>query len=148
MTTDKLIYIFLQVQLDSVLSKFQALHHFFFILRKLFEEGPLPNSDLPENSPDHLKITKFSSQGGFLRQPVFDSSDVSVGHSSNVDLKLWEKFQYFLSEIIWPSVRKCLLEGKMFIDYSLCQVILQALLGNDPILFVSFLVYSWQMIAI
>ncbi|XP_031256135.1 uncharacterized protein LOC116114119 isoform X4 [Pistacia vera] len=110
------------VQLDSVLSKFQALHHFFFILRKLFEEGHLPNSDLPENSSDHLKITKFSSQGGFLRQPVFDLSDESVGHSSNVDLKLWEKFHYFLSEITWPSVKRCLLEGKMFLDYSLCQV--------------------------
>lgn len=131
------------MQLDSVLSKFQALHHFFFTLRKLFEEGHLLNSDLLENSSEHLKVTKFSSQGGFLRQPVFDSSDGSVGHSSNVDLKLWEKFHYFLSEITWPAVKRCLLEGKMFLDYSLCQVTLQALFGNDPILLVSFLVYSW-----
>ncbi|XP_031256131.1 uncharacterized ATP-dependent helicase C29A10.10c isoform X2 [Pistacia vera] len=123
------------VQLDSVLSKFQALHHFFFILRKLFEEGHLPNSDLPENSSDHLKITKFSSQGGFLRQPVFDLSDESVGHSSNVDLKLWEKFHYFLSEITWPSVKRCLLEGKMFLDYSLCQMTCIRLLEILPVVF-------------
>lgn len=111
-----------QVRLDSVLVKFQTLQHFFFVLRKLFE-GDLSAQDLPESSSDHLSIISFSSQGGFLRLPVFDSPPVNVNlHSSNVDLKSREKFIRLLSETSWPSIQRCLMEGKAFIDSSFCQV--------------------------
>lgn len=75
-----------------------------------------------KSSSGHSSITMFSSQGGFLRQPQFESFDANTGCSSNIDLKLWEKFHYTLSEITWPSVKRCLQEGKTFLDYSLCQV--------------------------
>lgn len=78
---------------------------------------------MPENSSDRSNIARFSSQGGFLRQPVFDSLPVNVNeHSSNVDSKSWEKFICLLSEIAWPPIKSCLLEGKAFIDHSFCQV--------------------------
>ena len=103
--------------------KFQSLQHFFFVLCKLLKEGDLSALDMPENSSDRSNITRFSSQGGFLRQPVFDSLPVSVNeHSSNVDSKSREKFIYLLSEIAWPPIKRCLLEGKAFIDHSFCQV--------------------------
>lgn len=38
------------MQLDSVLSKFQTLHHFWFLLFKLLKEGDLPAPELPENA--------------------------------------------------------------------------------------------------
>lgn len=123
------------VQLDSVLLKFQTLHHFFFTLRKIFEEGHLPKCDLPKCSSDHSSITMFSSQGGFLRQPLFESLDANTGYSSNIDLKLWEKFHYMLSEITWPSVKRCLQEGKTFLDYSLCQMTCIRLLEILPVVF-------------
>ncbi|KAK4837593.1 hypothetical protein QYF36_006782 [Acer negundo] len=123
------------VQLDSVLLKFQTLHHLFFVLRKIFEEGHLSNSDLPENSSDQSGIKEFSSQGGFLRQPVFDHLDVNVRQVSNIDLKLWEKFHYMLSEITWPSLKRCLLEGKTFLDYSLCQMTCIRILEILPAVF-------------
>lgn len=117
-----------QVQLDTVILKFQTLHHFFFVLRRLLIDGDSRAADFPE--PDHLNTMKFSSQGGFLRQPVFDSSPVNVnGHPSNVDSNLLERFYYLLSETAWPSICRCLLEGKAFIDYSVCQVVF--LIVND-----------------
>jgi hypothetical protein len=117
------LFALFQVRLDSVLEKFQVLQHFFFVLRKLLEEGDLPALGFPGNSSDNLNITSFSSQGGFLRQPAFDSLLVNVNdHSSNDDLRAQEKFIYFLSETAWPSIRRCLVEGKAFIDYSFCQV--------------------------
>jgi hypothetical protein len=117
------LFALFQVRLDSVLEKFQILQHFFFVLRKLLEEGDLSALRFTGNSSDNLNITSFSSQGGFLRQPVFDSLLVNVNdHSSNVDLKAQEKFIYLLSETAWPSIRRCLVEGKAFIDHSFCQV--------------------------
>jgi hypothetical protein len=79
---------------------------------------------MPENSSDRLNTTRFSSQGGFLRQPVFDSLPMNVnGHSSNVDLKSHEKFVCLISEIAWPPIKRCLLEGKAFFQHSFCQVL-------------------------
>lgn len=105
--------------MDSVVSKFHTLQHFFFILRKLITEGDL----FSENSSDN-SVLKYSSQGGFLTQPVFDSLPANVGGHPSIDnLKSQESFCYLLSEIAWPSIRKCLIEGKAFVDYSLCQVI-------------------------
>ncbi|GMY38273.1 helicase SEN1 [Fagus crenata] len=110
------------VRLDSVLVQFQSLQHFFFVLCKLLKEGDLSALGMPENSSDRLNITRFSSQGGFLRQPVFDSLPMNVnGHSSNVDLKSHEKFVCLISEIAWPPIKRCLLEGKAFFQHSFCQ---------------------------
>ncbi|CAB4272070.1 unnamed protein product [Prunus armeniaca] len=122
------------VQLDTVILKFQTLHHFFFVLRRLLIDGDSRAADFPE--PDHLNTTKFSSQGGFLRQPVFDSSPVNVnGHPSNVDSNLLERFYYLLSETAWPSICRCLLEGKAFIDYSVCQMTCVRILEILPCVF-------------
>ncbi|KAH9668004.1 p-loop containing nucleoside triphosphate hydrolases superfamily protein [Citrus sinensis] len=112
-----------------------SLHHFFFVLRKIFEEGHLPKCDLLKSSSGHSSITMFSSQGGFLRQPQFESFDANTGCSSNIDLKLWEKFHYTLSEITWPSVKRCLQEGKTFLDYSLCQMTCIRVLEILPVVF-------------
>lgn len=124
------------VQLDSVVSKFQTLQHFFFVLCKLIKEGDLHKPDLQQNSSDDSKIRKYSSQGGFLTHPVFDSSSSNIdGHSLNVDLKLQEKFRYLLSRIAWPSIRMFLVEGKAFIDYSLCQMTCVRVLEILPVVF-------------
>ncbi|XP_048318227.2 uncharacterized protein LOC107428153 isoform X1 [Ziziphus jujuba] len=123
------------VQLDTVLSKFQTLHHFFFILRKLLMEEDLPTS-VPDESSDHLSTSKFSSEGGFLRQPVFDSLTANINrHSADVDLKLHKKFCYILSETAWPSIRRCLIEGKAFIDYNISQMTCVRLLEILPAVF-------------
>ncbi|CAL0332118.1 unnamed protein product [Lupinus luteus] len=60
------------VQLDSVLLKFHALHHFWFLLCKLLKDGDPPASESLENTHGG-KVPEFSSQGGFLKQPAFDS---------------------------------------------------------------------------
>lgn len=98
----------------------------------MLNEGDSPTADIPESG--HLNMARFSSQGGFLRQPVFDSPAANVtGHSSNVDSNLLERFCYLLSEIAWSSICRCLLEGKSFINNSVCQV--QDLMLNDKIYF-------------
>lgn len=113
----------LQVQLDSVLLKFQTLHHFFFVLCKLLKDEDLPNSEVAEDSSNASNIMKYSSQGGFLKQPLFDALPANMGRNySRVDPKLRENFCYSLSEIVWPALCKCLVEGKAFVNYSLCQV--------------------------
>ncbi|WCJ37161.1 P-loop containing nucleoside triphosphate hydrolases superfamily protein [Euphorbia peplus] len=120
------------VQLDSVISKFQSLQHFYFILQKLIKEGDSPNPILSENS----NIKQYSSQGGFLMQPAFDSLHINVDeYTSNVDLKSQEKFRCLLSEAAWPSILKCLVEGKEFIDYSLCQMTCVRVLEILPVVF-------------
>lgn len=94
----------------------------------MLNEGDSPTADIPES--DHLNMARFSSQGGFLRQPVFDSPAANVnGHSSKVDSNLLERFCYLLSETAWPSICRCLLEGKSFINNSVCQV--QDLMLNE-----------------
>ncbi|KAG5237987.1 P-loop containing nucleoside triphosphate hydrolases superfamily [Salix suchowensis] len=124
------------VQLDSVVSKFQTLQHFFFVLCKLIKEGDLHKTDFPENSSDDSKIRKYSSHGGFLTHPVFDSPSASIdGHSLIVELKLQDKFRYLLSSIAWPTIQMLLVEGKAFIDYSLCQMTCVRVLEILPVVF-------------
>ncbi|KAE8709137.1 hypothetical protein F3Y22_tig00110332pilonHSYRG00979 [Hibiscus syriacus] len=124
------------VQLDAVLLKFQTLHHFFFVLCKLLKEEDLPNSEVAENSSITSNIMKYTSQGGFLKQPLFDALPESVGRNySSVDPKLRENFCYSLSEIAWPALCKCLVEGKAFIDYGLCQMTCVRVLEILPVLF-------------
>ncbi|XP_065864126.1 uncharacterized protein [Euphorbia lathyris] len=131
------------VQLDSVVSKFQTLQHFFFILQKLIKEGDSPNPILSENS----NIKQYSSQGGFLVQPAFDSLHIKIDEdTSTIDFKSQEKFRCLLSEAAWPSILKCLVEGKEFIDYSLCQMTCVRVLEILPVVFKrlypSFMEYS------
>ncbi|PRQ51867.1 putative helicase senataxin, P-loop containing nucleoside triphosphate hydrolase [Rosa chinensis] len=126
------------VQLDTVVLNFQTLHHFFFVLRKLLNEGDIPESD-------HLKMARLSSQGGFLRQPVFDPPAVNVsGHPSNVDSKLLGRFCYLLSETAWPSICGCLLEGKAFINNSVCQMTCVRILEIIPCVFERLYFFSYK----
>ncbi|KAF7135616.1 hypothetical protein RHSIM_Rhsim08G0251000 [Rhododendron simsii] len=111
------------VQLDSVLLKFQTLHHFFFVLCKLLREGVMSSPTLPGSSSDELNILKVSSQGGFLRQPLFDSLRKNVDmHLVSVDLSAWEEFNHLLAGITWPFIRKCLEEGKTYMNYKISQL--------------------------
>lgn len=83
---------------------------------------------MPGNLADDASTLKFSNNGGFLQQPVFNSiSNNSEGHLFDVDSLSWEKFGCLLSAVAWPSILKCLAEGKAFIDFKMSQV-LQALL--------------------
>lgn len=104
--------------------KFHALHHFWFLLCKLLKDGGLPRLELPGNVDSDLRVSKFSSQGGFLKQPAFDSLPVEIDkHASDVGLKTKETFGCLISEMAWPIFYKCLVEGREFIDYNLCQVL-------------------------
>ncbi|KAK8292736.1 hypothetical protein V6Z11_D06G139400 [Gossypium hirsutum] len=124
------------VQLDSVLLKFQTLHHFFFVLCKLLKDEDLPNSEVAEDSSNASNIMMYSSQGGFLKQPLFDALPANMGRNySRVDPKLRENFCYSLSEIVWPALCKCLVEGKAFVNYSLCQMTCVRVLEILPVLF-------------
>ncbi|XP_022716392.1 helicase SEN1-like isoform X3 [Durio zibethinus] len=124
------------VQLDSVLLKFQTLHHFFFVLCKLLKDEDLPNSDLSENSSNVSNVMKYSSQGGFLKQPLFEVLPANKGGNyASVDLELRENFCSSLSEMAWPTLCKCLVEGKAFIDYSICQMTCVRVLEILPVLF-------------
>ncbi|KAJ4826197.1 hypothetical protein Tsubulata_023786 [Turnera subulata] len=118
------------VQLDAVISKFQILQHLFFVLYKLIKGGDSINTD----SPDKSSNTKYSSQGGFLMQPVLDSVPVKCMHVDSM-LESQRNFSSLLAEIAWPSIRKCLIEGKEYIDYSLCQMTCVRVLEVLPIVF-------------
>ncbi|XP_027341942.1 uncharacterized protein LOC113854861 isoform X2 [Abrus precatorius] len=113
------------VQLDSVLLKFHTLHHFWFLLCKLLKDEGLLTQE----------VLKFSSQGGFLKQPDFDSmpEDV-VKHASHVELKAKEKIGCSLTEMAWPIFCRCLVKGKDVIDYNLCQMTCVRLLEVLPVL--------------
>ncbi|XP_022992045.1 uncharacterized protein LOC111488514 isoform X1 [Cucurbita maxima] len=127
------------VQMDSILVKFQNLHHLFFILRKLLQEGDSPHSALPGNSSNHMDVTNTSSQGGFLRQPVFDTPMLNLGkQTSKVNSKLLQQFSCLLSKAAWPSIWRLLVEGKAFLDYSFCQMTCVRLLEIIPIVYERF----------
>ncbi|CAL1373907.1 unnamed protein product [Linum trigynum] len=134
---------------DSVISRFHTLQHFFFVLCKLIKEGDLPNPDLSEKASENLDAKKYSSQGGFLTQPFVSPVVVNVDeHSSKADLKSLENFCTRLSEIAWPLIRKCLVAGKDFLDYSLCQMTFVRVLEILPLvvgrLCTSFSKHSWD----
>ncbi|KAG8380280.1 hypothetical protein BUALT_Bualt07G0176900 [Buddleja alternifolia] len=124
------------VQLDSVLLNFQTLHHLFFVLCKLLKEGNSSIQTIPQNQSDVSEFSKLSLQGGFLKQPVFDSSPVDVDeHSSIVSSTLWKKFGCLLSQLAWPSILKCLDGGKTFTDYTVSQMTCIRLLEVIPVVF-------------
>ncbi|KAL8253502.1 hypothetical protein R6Q59_037195 [Mikania micrantha] len=114
--------------LDSVLRTFQNVHHFFFVLCKLLKEGVQSGQ-----SNDHSNL-KFSSQGGFLQHPTFESVTTNIDeNSSKSDSTHWKKFSYLVSEVIWPSFCICLSEGKTFIDYKISQMTCIRLLECLPV---------------
>ncbi|KAL9247212.1 hypothetical protein vseg_020667 [Gypsophila vaccaria] len=123
------------VLLDSVLVNFQGLHHFFFVLSKIFKEGfSPPTHQLAESSNE--QSMKFASQGGFLRQTTFDSLDVDDSKKLlKTDKKSWESFSCELARAAWPSVKKCLHKGKAFLDYKISQMTCVRLLEILPIVF-------------
>ncbi|KAM7260372.1 hypothetical protein ACFE04_016113 [Oxalis oulophora] len=99
---------------------------------QLLKDGDAVSSNFPETSSD----IKFSSQGGFLRQPVFEVVPVGADERPpHVDLKLLQKFCLLLSESAWPSILKCLVEGKAFIDQNNCQMTCVRLLEILPVAF-------------
>lgn len=110
------------MQLDSVLLKFHTLHHFWFLLLKLLKDEGLLAPELPENTHSDLRMPKFYSQGGFLKQPTFLPENVGK-HAVNVEQRIKEKIGCLLCEMAWPIFCRCLVNGKNFIDYNLCQVL-------------------------
>ncbi|KAL3511525.1 hypothetical protein ACH5RR_024242 [Cinchona calisaya] len=122
------------VHLDSVLLNFQTLHHLFFVLCKLIKEGNSSTEPIAGSSPGVINVSQFSSQGGFLRQPVFNSKMDNL-NSSVVSSTVWEKFCLLVSEMAWPSVLKCLAKGKAFKDHKISQMTSVRLLEILPVIF-------------
>ncbi|KAL8136950.1 hypothetical protein V2J09_002951 [Rumex salicifolius] len=120
------------VQLDPVLTNYQALHHFFFVLYKVFREGFSTAENLPEHSTNELN-TKFSSQGGFLQQPTFTPLSVPDDGLQKVLKRSWESFCHELAKAAWPSVQKCLQKGKKFMDCKVSQMTSVRVLEIIPI---------------
>ncbi|KAH9621750.1 hypothetical protein KSS87_008585 [Heliosperma pusillum] len=123
------------VLLDSVIVNFQGLHHFYFVLCKIFKEGFLSSTHQPAELSNELNL-KFASQGGFLRQTTFDSLDVNdVKQVLKTDKKSWESFSSELARAAWPPVKKCLHKGKAFVDYRISQMTCVRVLEILPIVF-------------
>ncbi|XP_055825886.1 uncharacterized protein LOC129894293 isoform X2 [Solanum dulcamara] len=135
-TTTGLRHALKLVQLDCVLSEFQTLHHFFFVLCKLLKEGNSCSQPLVRKSSEDSSISKFSSQGGFLKQPALQAQTEHMdAHKSVVSSILWEKFCCLLSEMAWISVQKCLAAGKVFIGQKPSQMTCIRLLETLPVVF-------------
>ncbi|XP_019057963.1 PREDICTED: uncharacterized protein LOC104812332 isoform X2 [Tarenaya hassleriana] len=114
-----------QVQLDFSVRRFEILHHFFFLLFKLLKEDDASITVRVENM----------LAGGFLRQPSFDSLLASdQGSLSSVSPELVEKFCRIISEDSWAPTKKCLVEGKAFIDQNTCQMTYVRLLEILPVI--------------
>lgn len=112
------------MQLDSVQLKFHTLHHFWFLLCKLLKDEGILAPELRENTLSDIRMPKFSSQGGFLKQPAFDSLPENVvKHAINVEQRTKDEFGCLLCEMAWPIFCRCLVNGKKFKDYNLCQVL-------------------------
>ncbi|XP_057535816.1 uncharacterized protein LOC130813918 isoform X2 [Amaranthus tricolor] len=123
------------VQLDSVLVNFQSLHHFFFVLSKIFKEGFSPPTYSVGNSSGEPNL-KFASQGGFLRQTSHESLNVIDNKEfSKVKKELWKSFSSELAECAWLPVKKCVHKGKAFMDYKISLMSCVRLLEILPIIF-------------
>lgn len=130
-------YALKQVHVDSLSSNFPNLHHLFFVMHKLLKEVAMPSDKSSSKSVEDPKSEKFSSEGGFLRQHYFDHSLAGPSGESSivVDMESWEKFSCLLSAMMWPSLLKCLDEGKKLIDSKICQMTCVRLLETLPIVF-------------
>lgn len=120
-----------QVQLDSVQSNFSTLHHLFFILCKVFKEGNPSAWTKSQSLSDVTDISQVSLQGGFLKQPVFESSPADGdGQLSIISSTWWKKFSGLLSQAAWPPILKSLDGGKTFTDYTVSQVLIMLVLQD------------------
>ncbi|XP_062110921.1 uncharacterized protein LOC133822564 isoform X2 [Humulus lupulus] len=70
----------------------------------------------------------------FVLRKLLDQVSVD-GKLIEMDIMLQEKFCCLLSEIVWPCIKRCLIEGKAFIGYSICQMTCVRLLEILPIVF-------------
>lgn len=123
--------------------KFHALHHFWFLLCKLLKDEGAFGPELLESRHGDSSVPKFSSQGGFLKQPAFDSLPVDIDkHVINIELKIKETFSRLLSEMAWPVFCRCLVKGKEFIDYNFCQVLCCLLFSVVGLSFFFLVMYS------
>ncbi|XP_020264278.1 helicase SEN1 [Asparagus officinalis] len=128
-------YALKQVEAASILANFHNLQHLFFVVNKLV-------NDVVKTQPPTISVedtnTKFSSEGGFLRQPCVDNFTGTLGCSSIiVDMISWEKFSYLLSSIMWPFTLKCIAEGKEFIESKTHQMTFVRLLDTLPCIYES-----------
>lgn len=90
----------------------------------MLKEGITCNEALPGNIADGASTSRFSNDGGFLQHPVFDSiANNFEGHLFDVDSSTWERFGCSLSAVAWPSILRCLADGKAFIDLKMSQVL-------------------------
>ncbi|WOK96345.1 hypothetical protein Cni_G05052 [Canna indica] len=127
-------YALQQVPVDSIVANFHNLHHLFFVLRKLLKEVVTSNQiSYKEDS----KSTNYLSAGGFLQQLNFGHLSDGPPESSGtiVDMKSWEKFSCFLSAIVWPSIAKCLADGKQLVSNKNCQMTCVRLLETLPVVY-------------
>ncbi|KAF6141788.1 hypothetical protein GIB67_027966 [Kingdonia uniflora] len=124
------------VLLDTVISNFQNLHHLFFVVRKILKEATSSPQKAQGNIVNGSKNSSFLAEGGFLRQPDFNASPVKIlGPENGVDAKCWERFSCLLSACLWPSMRKCLLVGKEFINNKNSQMTCVRLLEVLPAIY-------------
>lgn len=132
-------YALKQVHVDSLSRNFSNLHHLFFVMHKLLKDVAT-STNLVEDS----KSSKFSSEGGFLRQYSFEHLSAGASGESPivVDMKSWEKFSCLLSAMMWPSLLKCLAEGIKSIDSKVCQMTCVRLLETLPIVFARLSLFS------
>ncbi|XP_042418637.1 uncharacterized protein LOC122006984 isoform X2 [Zingiber officinale] len=129
-------FVLQQVLTDSLVENFHNLHHLFFIIRKLLKEVVTTNLI---SFKEDFKSENHAFHGGFLHQPCFeDLPDTSDGNSGTiVDMKSWEKFCCSLSAVVWPSIVKCLKNGKELINSKSCQMTSVRLLEALPAVFES-----------
>ncbi|XP_074578399.1 uncharacterized protein LOC141834905 isoform X2 [Curcuma longa] len=129
-------FVLQQALTDSLVENFHNLHHLFFIIRKLLKEVVTTNLI---SVKEDFKSANHVFHGGFLHQPCFeDLPDTSDGNSgTTVDMKSWEKFCCSLSAIVWPSIVKCLKNGKELINSKSCQMTSVRLLEALPAVFES-----------
>lgn len=132
-----------QVQLDSVQSNFSTLHHLFFILCKVLKDGNPSAWTKSQNLSDVADFSQVSLQGGFLKQPLFESSPAGGdGQLSIISSTWWKKFSGLLSQAAWPAILKCLDGGKAFTGYTVSQVLVM-LVSHDVCL--AFLVLTFSL---
>ncbi|KAM0943249.1 putative DNA helicase [Dioscorea sansibarensis] len=126
-----------KVQADSVSANFHNFQHLLFITRKLLKEVVTSSKTSPGSSQEGPKSGKFVSEGGFLRQPCFDDLCVTPTECSfkAIDLESWEKFSCLLSIIIWPSLSRCLAEGRELVNSKSFQMTCVRLLETLPVVF-------------
>ncbi|KAK1275909.1 putative helicase MAGATAMA 3 [Acorus gramineus] len=83
-----------------------------------------PNDSVRQAVRVLMEYFSKTREGGFLRQPILDHLPVTTPDCSPniMDMRSWEKFSCLLSRVMWPSMLKCLAEGKAFLNSKSSQV--------------------------